>query len=112
MRTRVDSVFVSSVLFTTALLCLIPDFWASVITKHDRTWLAKVDSGDRLALETRSDLSVVCLAIILIGLIVIWTGYLKRVRWTWAVMFIIVWVLGISTLGDAARRAPVEPFDT
>lgn len=91
MRTRVDSVFISSVLFTIALACLIPNFWASVITKHDRTWLARLDSGDQLATLTRSSLSVVCLAVILIGLIVIWTGYRRRVRWTWAVMFIVVW---------------------
>jgi hypothetical protein len=98
MRTRVDSVFVSSVLFTIALVCLIPKFWASVIIKHDWIWLARLDSGDRLAAETRSDLSVVCLAIILIGLIVIWTGYLKRVRWTWAVMFVVVWVWAFPLL--------------
>jgi len=92
MRNRVDLVFISSVLFTVALVCLIPSFWASVVTKHDRIWLARLDSGDQLATLTRSDLSVVCLAVILIGLIVIWTGYLKRVRWTWAVMFVLVWV--------------------
>jgi hypothetical protein len=91
MRTRVDSVLISSVFFTIALVCLIPNFWANVITKHDRIWLARLDSGDQLATLTRSDLSVVCLAVILIGLIVIWTGYLKRVRWTWAVMFVVVW---------------------
>lgn len=33
---------------------------------------------------------VLSLAIILIGLIVIWAGYVKRIRWTWFVMFIIV----------------------
>jgi len=98
MRTRVDSVFVSSVLFTIALGCLIPTFWASVITKHDRIWLTRLDSGDQLATLTRSDLSVVCLAIILIGLIVIWTGYRKRVRWMWAVMFIVVWVWAFPLL--------------
>jgi hypothetical protein len=32
-----------------------------------------------------------CLAITAIGLIVAWTGYLKGVRWTWFVMFVIVW---------------------
>jgi hypothetical protein len=83
---------ISSVLFTIALVCLIPNFWANVITKHDRIWLARLDRGDQLATLTRSDLSVVCLAVILIGLIVIWMGYLKRVCWTWAVMFILVWV--------------------
>jgi hypothetical protein len=98
MRTRVDSVLISSVLFTIALVCLIPNFWANVITKHDRIWLARLDSGDRLATLTRSDLAVVCLAVILIGLIVIWTGYLRRVRWTWAVMFILVWVWAFPLL--------------
>ena len=104
MRNRVDSVFISSVLFTIALVCLIPNFWASVITKHDRIWLARLDSGDQLATLTRSDLSVVCLAVILIGLIVIWTGYLKRVRWTWAVMFILVWVWAFPLM--VIPRAP------
>jgi energy-coupling factor transporter transmembrane protein EcfT len=31
------------------------------------------------------------LAIIVIGLIVTWTGYIKGVRWTWFVMFLIAW---------------------
>jgi hypothetical protein len=88
MRTRVNSIFISSVLFTVALVGLIPNFWVSVITKR----LAKLDSGDRSAFEARSDLSIVCLVIVLIGLIVVWKGYIKRVRWTWGVMFIVVWV--------------------
>jgi len=98
MRTLVGPVFISSLLFTIALVCLIPNFWASVITKHDRIWLARLDDGDQLAALTRSDLSVVCLAVILIGLIVIWTGYLKRVRWTWAVMCVVVWVWAFPLL--------------
>jgi hypothetical protein len=98
MRTRVDSVSVSSVLFTIALVCLIPTFWANVITDRDKVWLAKLDDGYRSAARTTSDLAVVCLAIIVIGLIVIWTGYRKRVRWTWAVMFIVVWVWAFPLL--------------
>ena len=98
MRTRVDSVFISGVLFTIALICLIPTFWPNVITDRDKIWLAKLDDGYRLAARTTSDLSVVSLAIILIGLIVIWTGYIKRVRWTWAVMFIVVWVWAFPLL--------------
>ena len=35
--------------------------------------------------------SVASLAIILIGLIVVWTGYVKRSRPAWFVMFVIVW---------------------
>lgn len=30
------------------------------------------------------------LALILVALIVIWNGYIKKLRWTWFVMFIIV----------------------
>jgi hypothetical protein len=98
MRTRVDSAFISSVLFTIALVCLIPTFWANVITDHDKIWLAKLDDGYRAAAKTTSDLSVVSLAVILIGLTVVWTGYTKRVRWTWAVMFIVVWVWAFPLL--------------
>ena len=39
-----------------------------------------------------SDLSVACLAIIFMGLIVLWSGYVKRHRSAWLVMFIIVWL--------------------
>ena len=41
---------------------------------------------------------VASLAVILIGLIVVWTGYIKRVRWTWAVMFVVVWVWAFPLL--------------
>jgi hypothetical protein len=99
MRIRTDSAFVSSVLFTIALGCLVPMFWANVITSHDEIWLAKLDDGyQRLAAQRTSDLSVVCLAVILIGLIVLWTGYIKRARWTWAVMFVVVWVWAFPLL--------------
>jgi len=98
MRTRVNSIFISSALFTVALVGLIPNFWVSVITKHDRVWLAKLDSGDRSAFEARSDLSIVCLVIVLIGLIVLWTGYVKRTRASWAVMFIVVWLWAFPLL--------------
>jgi len=98
MRIRTDSAFVSSVLFTIALGSLVPMFRANVITDRDKIWLAKLDGGYWLAAQRTSDLSVVCLAVILIGLIVLWTGYIKRVRWTWAVMFIMVWVLAFPLL--------------
>jgi hypothetical protein len=98
MRIRTDSAFVSSVLFTIALGFLVPMFRANVITDRDKIWLAKLDSGYWLAAQRTSDLSVVCLAVILIGLIVLWTGYIKRVGWTWAVMFIMVWVWAFPLL--------------
>ncbi len=98
MRIRTGSAFVSSVLFTIALVCLVPMIWANVITDHDRIWLTRLDSGDRLAAQRMSDLSVVCLAIVLIGLIVLWTGYVKRTRASWAVMFVVVWVWAFPLL--------------
>ena len=65
MRIRYDSVFVSSVLHTVALLLFV---WAGL-------W--NYFSGS---------------AVILIGLIVVWTGYVKRSRSAWLVMFAIVWL--------------------
>ena len=38
------------------------------------------------------------LALIMIGLIVTWAGYVKGVRWTWFVMFVIVSVWGFPVL--------------
>ncbi|MGA9805045.1 MAG: hypothetical protein WBQ46_17495 [Terriglobales bacterium] len=38
------------------------------------------------------------LAIILIGLIVAWTGYLNKIRWAWLVMFVIVWMWAFPTM--------------
>jgi hypothetical protein len=98
MRIRANSVFVSSALFTVSLVCLIPAFWSNVLTSRDKLWLAKLEGDYRLATERMSDLSVVCLAVILIGLIVVWSGYVNRARWTWAVMFVVVWVWAFPLL--------------
>lgn len=38
------------------------------------------------------------LAVIAIGLIVTWAGYVKGVRWTWFVLFVIVWLWGFPVL--------------
>ena len=37
-------------------------------------------------------LGITSLAIIAIGLLVTWAGYIKGLRWTWFVMFVIAWV--------------------
>jgi len=86
MRIRRDSVFISSVLFTIALVCLVPGF------------LQMLDSGFQAEARRTGDLGVASLAIIFVGLIVTWTGYLNRVRWTWFVMFIITWVWAFPLL--------------
>lgn len=41
-------------------------------------------------MQSFSDVGELTLALVFIGLIVTWTGYLNRVRWTWFVMFILV----------------------
>lgn len=54
--------------------------------------LARLDAGFQAEAQTASYLGVACLSIILIGLIVTWTGYIKRARSAWLVMFILVWL--------------------
>jgi hypothetical protein len=93
VKIRADSVFVSTVLFTIALLWLIPKLWADVLTAHDKAWLANMDdAGYRAAMVTKSDLSIASLAVVLIGLIVLWTGYIKRSRPAWFVMCVVAWL--------------------
>jgi len=108
MRIRANSVLVSSALFTVALICLVPAFWRNVLTARDQTWLAKLDGGYRAAAGTMSDLSVASLAIILIGLIVTWTAYIKRARWAWLVIFIVVWVWAFPLLALPPFKALFE----
>jgi hypothetical protein len=100
LRIRHDVVFISCVLFTIALICFIPVAW----------WYAQSGYGDMGGLDTawralaRSDSNIgkLSLALVFIGLIVTWTGYFNKVRWTWFVMFILVsglaFPLGISGL--------------
>jgi hypothetical protein len=91
MRIRRDSLFISSVLFTIALLCLVPWSLSAALASHDKAALQALDVGFRAVAETMSDLGVVSLATISIGLIVTWAGYVNGVRWTWFIMCIIVW---------------------
>jgi hypothetical protein len=86
MRVRPDSVFISSLLLTVGLLDLIrPSLWHYFSLNH--ILLAPMDQiGFRAEAQ-----SVASLAIILIGLIVVWTGCAKRSRPAWFVMFVIVW---------------------
>ncbi len=86
MRVRADSVFISSLLQTVALLYLIqPSLWNYFSERY------VVDESFRAKAQTAHYLGVACLAIILIGLIVVWTGYVRRSQSAWFVMFIIVW---------------------
>ena len=92
MRIRADSVLASSVLFTIALLCLIPAALWNLQAVHDKVLISKLDVGFRAQALTANYLGFACLAIILIGVIVIWTGYVNRSRSAWLVMFVLAWV--------------------
>jgi hypothetical protein len=91
MRVRPDSVFISSILHTIALLFFVhPSLWYYGAAS-DPAIVARFDVGFQEASYADHRFGVACLAIILIGLIVVWTGYVKRSRPAWVVMFVIVW---------------------
>ncbi len=80
---RVDRVVISSVLFTVALLIPVPTCVENALYKDD---LIRQAGGFAL------------LSNILVGLLVVWTGFLKRRLSAWFVMFVIVWVGAFSIL--------------
>jgi hypothetical protein len=91
MRVRPDSVFISSILHTIALLFYVrPALWYYGAAS-DPAAVARLDAGFQGESYADHRFGVACLAIILIGLIVVWTGYAKRSRPAWFVMFVIVW---------------------
>jgi len=91
MRVRLDSVFVSSILHTIALLFFVrPALWYYHAAAASDV-LPRLEAGSQGESYADHRFGVVCFAIILIGLVVIWTGYVKRSRLAWFVMFVIVW---------------------
>jgi hypothetical protein len=97
MRIRHDSVLIASVLFTIALFCLVPWSWRYVFPDQIAR-IADIVPNFELAARAMSNFGVASLAIIFIGLIVTWVGYVKRVRWAWFVMFIIAWAWAFPVL--------------
>src|SRR5207247_582283 len=89
MRLRADSVFVSSVLHTIALLSLFPAALWNYYSGSHKEIVARLNVAFQAEAKTAHFLGVACLAIILIGLIVIWTGYVNRARSAWFVMLVI-----------------------
>ena len=88
MRIRRDAVALSSMLFTLALLIPAPAMVCNAWTVR-RTFIVV---AVRMSVENYyPPIGFASLAIILIGLIVTWTGYVRGVRWTWFVMFLIAW---------------------
>jgi hypothetical protein len=95
VKVRRDLVFVSSVLFTIVFVWATPIFWADA-----RTWRDTMSQETNLpaAGNFLAPVGFASLAIILIGLIVAWTGYLNKIRWAWLVMFVIVWMWAFPTM--------------
>jgi hypothetical protein len=91
MRVRADSVFISSILHTIALLYFVHLALWYYGAGLDRAALERLDDGYRAEAQADHYLGVACLAIILIGLIVVWTGYVRRSRAAWLVVFVIAW---------------------
>jgi hypothetical protein len=91
MRIRRDSVFISAVLLTIALLCALPIFLRYALEGYSSPTSEVRDLCCSLYYHTMGDLGVASLAIILVALIVTWAGYAKCLRSAWFAMFVVVW---------------------
>jgi hypothetical protein len=89
MRIHFDAVSISSVLLTLSLLALVPHN-----LQYASTWQQLyVQESSRLYVQNWfMPIGFASLALVLVGLIVIWSGYIARERSAWFVMFVIVWV--------------------
>jgi len=89
LRIRLDSVSVSGVLLTISLLSLVPS-----LLKVASTWKERVIwvTDKFLRYNYESLLAFASLALVIIGITVIWTGYQKRFRWSWFIMVVFVCV--------------------
>jgi hypothetical protein len=88
LKIRHDPVAVSSILFTLALLIPTPAMLGNAWTVRQ----TRFDIAGRMGSNNYyAPIGFASLAIILVGLIVTWAGYIKGVRWTWFVMFLITW---------------------
>jgi len=95
MRIRRDASFISSVLLTIGLAALVP-WYLSFLSTWRRQYLEFSDTVH--VINFYLPMGFAGLALVLVGLIVIWTGYVQRVRWAWFVMFVIVWVYAFPVL--------------
>jgi hypothetical protein len=102
MRARSDSALISSALFTLALLSLAP----SALWDFSGGTDARLDAGWQSAAYMAHYLGVACLAIILIGLIVVWTGYVRCSRSAWLVMFVVTWAWAFPTFALPQLKGP------
>jgi len=105
LKIRRDALAVSSILFTVALLMLTPEMMnCARVTYQSRfqditIYPEAAIPGDQVVIPNYyAPFGITSLAIIVIGLVVTWAGYIKGVRWTWFVMFVIVWVWAFPAL--------------
>lgn len=89
MKIRRDALGVSGIVFTVALLMLTPAMWKAASTVRESSLWGPV-TGDRFQ-DCFAPAGFASLAVIVIGLIVTWGGYIRGVRWTWFVMLVVVW---------------------
>jgi energy-coupling factor transporter transmembrane protein EcfT len=88
LKIRRDAVAVSSALLTLALLIPLPAMLGNAWTVPQTS----LDIAGRMRIQNYyAPIGFASLAIIVIGLIVTWAGYIKGVRWTWFVMFLVAW---------------------
>jgi succinate dehydrogenase hydrophobic anchor subunit len=89
LRVRLNSVSISGVLLTLCLLYLVPKHLQFASTWRER----HVWEADRfVSYNFESLLGFASLALFIIGLTVIWTGYQKRERTAWFIMLVFVCV--------------------
>src|SRR5215467_10917687 len=91
MKIRLDSVLVSCVLHTIALLALVQAaLWNFSGTTN--ALLAPMEAGFPDDTKIRHYLGICLFAVVFIGLIATWTGYVNMRRSAWLVMFVIAWI--------------------
>src|SRR2546423_3626261 len=71
---------------------MVPICWSNALTGSDRKALEALRPGFQAAAQTTGYLGFASMAVVLIGLIVTWTGYVKSVGSAWVIMFIVVWI--------------------
>jgi hypothetical protein len=105
LKIRHDTVAVSSVLFTIALLMQAPPMIEFSRATHETKFREIATGaegsavGDQIAIPNDfAPVGIASLTIIAIGLVVTWTGYIKGFRWTYFVMFVIVWLWAFPVL--------------
>lgn len=88
MKIRHDAVAVSSLLFTLALLIPMPSMLGNAWTGRQMRLVIASGLGHP---NYFAPIGFASLAIIAVGLIVTWSGYINGVRWTWFVLSLIAW---------------------